>query len=198
MKEKNRQIVFIAGPNGSGKTTGAFILLPDFFKTNEFVNADEIARGLSPLQPDSVAFGSGKIMLQRIRELSSKGKSFGIETTFAGRSYESFILEMKSRNYKIGIIFLYLTSVSLAKKRVAYRVAQGGHDIPAQTIKRRYMRGLENLINLYLPISDWTYIFDNSSQKEKGPEGIYFKINEKQSIIDEHLWRKINEQTRRG
>ena len=192
-----KQIIFIAGPNGSGKTTGAFILLPDFFKTNEFINADEIARGLSPLNPDSVPFESGKIMIQRIRELSKKGRSFGIETTLSGRSYESFISKVQSQNYKVGIIFLYLNSISLAKKRVAHRAAQGGHDIPIQTIKRRYIRGIKNLINIYLPLSDWTYIFDNSIQKES--QSIYFKINNtRQSIIDQHLWREINEQARQG
>ena len=173
--------------------------MPDFFKTNEFVNADEIAKGLSPLQPNSVAIKSGRIMIQRIRELSNKGKSFGIETTLSGRSYESFISEVKSKSYKVGILFLYLNSISLAKKRVAYRVAQGGHDISSQTIKRRYIRGIKNLINLYLPISDWTYIFDNSIQKDQKPEAIYFKMNEKkQSIINKHKWRIINEQARRG
>ena len=81
MNTIKKQIIFVCGPNGAGKTTSAFLLLPDFFKTNEFVNADEIARGLSPLNADAMAVKAGKIMLERIKELSSKDKSFGIETT---------------------------------------------------------------------------------------------------------------------
>ena len=193
---KNKQFILIAGPNGAGKTTGAFVLLPHFFKTHEFVNADEIARGLSPLKPNSMDFRAGKIMLQRIRELIDCDQSFAVETTLSGRIYQSLISNAKSKNYQIGIIFLYLNSVTLAQKRVEQRVAQGGHNIPSEIIERRYLRGIKNLVHTYLPISDWAYIFDNSSQNEISPKPIYFK-NQDHFIENKILWEKINEQARR-
>lgn len=195
--EKSKKLIFVAGPNGAGKTTSAFSLLPDFFKTNEFVNADEIAKGLSPLNAESVAIQSGKIMLSRVRELLRLNKSFGLETTLSGRTYTALIKNARSKGYEVGLIFLYLDSVSLAQRRVAYRVSQGGHNIPLGVIERRYHGGLQNLINLYLDLTDWAYIFDNSVQNEKGPNPILYKHGES-FLAHNKIWESINEQYRRG
>ena len=159
------------------------------------MNADEIARGLSPLKPHSMDVRAGKIMLQRVRELIDCGQSFAVETTLSGRIYQSLISNAQAKNYQVGIIFLYLNSVALAQKRVEQRVAQGGHNIPSKIIERRYFRGIRNLIHTCLPMSDWAYIFDNSAQNEMGPRPIYFK-NHEQYVADEILWERVNEQAR--
>ena len=194
MNPAEKKIVFIAGPNGAGKTTTARLLLPTFFRANEFVNADEIAKGLSPFNPQSVNFTAGKIMLQRIATLMGEGRSLGIETTLSAQRHKELILEAKSKGYSVGIIFLYLNSVSLAKKRVQNRVSQGGHDIPPHIIERRYERGLKNLTCLYLPICDWAYITDNSSSDTKETKAISIKDeNGFMSVVDEELWEKIKQ-----
>ena len=194
MQLHQKTIIFVAGPNGAGKTSSAYSILPNFFQTNEFVNADEIARGLSPLNQSSVAIQAGKIMIQRIDTLMQQEKSFGIETTLSGKRYEKLIGKAKSKGYQIGMIFLYLSSIELAKKRVQERVRGGGHHIPNNVIDRRYKRGLNNLIQVYLPLLNWAYIFDNSSQDEsQGPIPVYFQ-NGDQIVYNERCWKEIHEQ----
>ena len=188
------QLILIAGPNGSGKTMGAFVLLPDFFQENEFVNADEIAKGLSPLKPDSMHIRAGKLMLRRIKELLDNDKSFGVETTLSGFTYKFLIESAKLKNYEIGIIFLYLSSSSLAKKRVEERVTLGGHGIPLETIERRYQRGIQNFIHVYLPMADWCYVLDSSFSVELESKPIYIKSGEDAIVANQKLWERIHDQ----
>ena len=137
-------LYIIAGCNGAGKTTASYTILPELLNCKEFVNADEIAKGLSPFQPEKVSFEAGRIMLYRIRELLSQKKDFAFETTLSTRSYVRLIKKAKEEGYKITLIFFWLKSVDFAIERVKSRVAKGGHDIPEAVIKRRYIRGLEN------------------------------------------------------
>ena len=175
MKFKNLHI--IAGCNGSGKTTASFTILPELLMCMEFVNADEIAKGLSPFQPDRVSLEAGRIMLSRINELFSKNESFAFETTLATRSYRTKILDAQKNGYFVNLVFFWLNSVDLAKERVKTRVLEGGHNIPVEVIERRYTNGIKNLFDIYLPIVDKAYIFDNSNgnhlliaEKSKGTE----------------------------
>ena len=154
-------IFIIAGCNGAGKTTAAYNLLPDVFKTVEFVNADEIARGLSPFNPSGVAFQAGKIMLERLAQLVDESHSFSFETTLSGLAYFGFIKKAKAKGYGITIFFVYLNSVNLAKERVAIRVSKGGHSIPKNVIERRYYKGLNNFLRYANEADDW-YLYDNS------------------------------------
>ena len=135
-------IFIIAGCNGAGKTTAAYSLLPETFKTIEFVNADEIARGLSPLNVEGAAFQAGRIMLSRITQLIDENKSFAFETTLSGVTYIKFLKEAKLKGYGITFFFVYLNNTELAKSRVALRVSKGGHNIPKDVIERRYAKGL--------------------------------------------------------
>ena len=160
MLEKNLYI--ISGCNGAGKTTASFTILPEILDCKEFVNADEIAKGLSPFQPEKVSFESGRIMLNRINELLKEGESFAFETTLSTRSYRNKIQEAKAMGYTTYLLFFWLQSVDLAKERVRTRVSEGGHDIEPQIIERRYNRGIKNLFDIYLPIIDGALIFDNS------------------------------------
>ncbi len=128
----------------------------------EFVNADEIARGLSPFQPEKVAFEAGRIMLNRIDELFKNQETFAFETTLATKTYKQKIEYAKENNYNTTLLFFWLESSELATERVRIRVNEGGHNIPKDVIERRYLNGIKNLFDIYLEIVDQILIFDNS------------------------------------
>ena len=151
----------IAGPNGAGKTTASYTLLPEMLGCVNFVNADEIARGLSPFAPEIVDVQAARIMLERVEELLSQKADFGLETTLATRSYVQLIKRAHTLGYKVHLLFFYLETPEQAIQRVAQRVSNGGHGIPEDVIRRRFQRGIDNLINLYLPICDSALIFNN-------------------------------------
>lgn len=155
----------ISGCNGAGKTTASFTILPDLLSCNQFVNADEIARGLSPFNPETVRIQAGRIMLNRMEELISQNQAFAFETTLSTKSYVSKIKNAQSKGYKVKLLFFFLSSPELAEKRVKLRVKEGGHDIPKLDIKRRYYRGIINLFERYFDLVDETFIFDNSNGK---------------------------------
>jgi len=158
-------LYIIAGCNGAGKTTASFTILPEIIDCDEFLNADEIARGLSPFQPNKVAFEAGRIMLKRINTLISANRSFAFETTLSSKSYRTKIINAKKQGYTVSLIFFWLNSIELAKERVKTRVKEGGHHIPDDVIERRYIRGIKNLFKIYLPIADSALIIDNSYGK---------------------------------
>ena len=186
MNEKNLYI--IAGCNGAGKTTASFTILPEILDCKEFVNADEIAKGLSPFQPEKVAFESGRIMLNRIDELFSQNENFAFETTLATKTYKQKILKAKEQGYNTTLLFFWLKNPELAIERVKIRVQEGGHNIPENIIRRRYYNGILNLFNIYLPIVNQTLIFDNS-------EGKHSLIAEKNSETEINIYNqeKFNE-----
>lgn len=155
-------LYIIAGCNGAGKTTASFTILPDILNCRQFINADEIAKGLSPFDPASVAIEAGRLMLKRIAELMALRKTFSIETTLATKSYVEYINEAHKLGYKVVLLFFYLDSPQLAIARVAQRVSEGGHDIPVHVIERRYIAGIKNLFELFIPIVDYWIIANNS------------------------------------
>lgn len=157
----NPEIFVVAGPNGAGKSTGATAILPKRFPTNRFLNADDIARALAT---DS-RIEAGKVMLRRMHKLRKHGETFAFETTLAGRSHARLLQEARQSCYRIHLAYVWLCSVELAKKRVAGRVQEGGHDVPAGDIERRYWRGINNLFKLYLPLADRWALCDNSGKK---------------------------------
>ncbi len=158
---KSPVLYIIAGCNGAGKTTASYSILPELLNCKEFVNADEIAKGLSPFNPESVAIEAGKLMLGRIRELLSQRKTFAIETTLATRSYAGLVKEAQSLGYRVVLLFFWLPSPDMAMERVAKRVREGGHNIPQETIVRRYWLGLQNFFELFIPLVDSWMLFDN-------------------------------------
>ena len=163
----SKQLYIIAGCNGAGKTTASFTILPEVLNCKEFINADEIAKGLSPFQPESVAMQAGRIMLARMDELLQKGETFAFETTLATKSYKQKIEWAQVNGYEVTLLFFWLRNVTMAKERVAQRVAEGGHSIPSQTIERRYHNGIGNLFAIYMDMVDICYIFDNSEGKKE-------------------------------
>ena len=158
------QVIVIAGPNGAGKSTTAPEIVRKGFGINEFVNADTIARGLSEFAPEQVAFSAGRIFLERVRGLALEGASFAFETTLATRSFLPMLKRMQARSYEVHIIFLWLPTAEMAVERVGARVRNGGHSVPEEVVRRRYVRGLENFFNIYRPIADSWLMLDNSSR----------------------------------
>ena len=187
MKDKN--IYIIAGCNGAGKTTASYTILPEILNCKEFVNADEIAKGLSPFQPEKVAFESGRIMLERIDVLLNSDESFAFETTLSTKTYKQRLLKAKDLGFTIKLLFFWLPSIEMAINRVAIRVSEGGHNIPSDIIARRYKRGIENLFKIYLPLCDSFLILDNEEEPLVIAKGI---INQKIEIMNEVKWNLIN------
>jgi predicted ABC-type ATPase len=159
----SKRIFVFAGPNGAGKTTAALTIFPSLINIYEFLNADEIAKGLAPLHPESVGLTASKLMINRLRELLDLDKNFAFETTGAGTNFVKYLEKAKEKKYEIHLLYLWLDDVELAIDRVAKRVAQGGHNIPEDVIRRRYISGLRNVINIYLPLSSNAVIIDNSN-----------------------------------
>ena len=160
MEEKHLYI--ISGPNGAGKTTASYSVLPKILHCREFVNADEIARGLSPFNPESVAIEAGRLMLGRIAELLRRNESFSIETTLATRSYFRLIEKAHQQGYEVTLLYFWLKSPEQAIERVAERVNKGGHNIPRDVIVRRYYESIDNLFRIYMPMVDTWIMVDNS------------------------------------
>ena len=156
-------LYIIAGCNGAGKTTASYTVLPEMLDCQEYINADEIAKGLSPFNPDKAAIEAGRIMLGRIQHFITNQIDFSFETTLATRSYTNVIKKAKQLDYEITMLYFWLDSVELAKERVLTRVHEGGHNIPEEIITRRYYSGLKNLFDLYIPICDFWMIFNNSN-----------------------------------
>lgn len=161
MKE-NPTLYIIAGCNGAGKTTASMTVLPQVLECEEFVNADEIAKGLSPFHPEEKAIEAGRLMLHSIDVLLEKNKTFAIETTLATRSYTKLINKAHKNGYIVNLLFFWLPSPEMAVRRVEERVLSGGHNIPTDVIYRRYWSGLYNLFSIYAPIVDIWSMYDNS------------------------------------
>ena len=164
---KKPKLYVIAGPNGSGKTTFAEKFLPHYAGCFEFVNADLIAKGLSPFGPSKVAIKAGKLLLEQIAYFSKKKIDFAFETTLAGKGYANIFKQMKQDGYELHLFFLWLPDVKLALARVADRVRKGGHAIPESDVKRRFIRGILNLLHVYRELFDTWTVFDNSMTDSK-------------------------------
>lgn len=179
----------IAGPNGAGKTTLSYTILPEIFDCDEFVNADEIAKGISPFNPEKAGIRAGRLMLQRIKELLNQGESFAFETTLSTKSYQGLIKKAEQQGYDITLLFLTLDSVELAIYRVQTRVIEGGHNIPIETIERRYLSGLRNFFKIYRAIVKRWILVDNSTENfEFVAEG----FGDEAIISSESKWSYLN------
>lgn len=183
-----KKLYIISGCNGAEKTTASYTILPEILNCNEFVNADEIAKGLSPFNPESTNLQAGRLMLNRIKSLLNKEKSFAFETTLSTRSYAEFVEQAKLNGYSVTLLFFWLNSENLAVKRVQIRVKEGGHNIPENVIRRRYQNGLSNFFKLYKPIvNDWMFINNSGDSYEILAQGTEFE----DEILNNELWLKL-------
>lgn len=162
---KEKKIIIIAGPNGAGKTTFAREFLPKEAGCPAFVNADLIAAGLAPFEPERAAFRAGRLMLKEIFNHVRRGERFAFETTLSGRSYAILIPGWQADGFIVKLFFLQLASVELAIARVKQRIREGGHNIPEPIIRRRFTAGLRNFENLYKPVVDEWALYDNSASE---------------------------------
>lgn len=182
------KLYIIAGCNGAGKTTASYTILPEMLHCKEFVNADEIARGLSPFQPEKVALEAGRIMINRIQELLARNHDFAFETTLASKTHIHTIRKAKQLGYEIILVFIWLESPELAEVRVKKRVSEGGHNIPQDIIRRRYFRGLINLFRMFLPECNYYLVVNNSGNS---PEVIVEFKDTALTIRNNVIWELI-------
>ena len=161
--ETEKTIIIIAGPNGAGKTTFAREFLPNEANCPTFVNADLIAEGLNPLQPEREAFAAGRMMLDIIRRYVDEGCSFAFETTLSGRAYASMIPRWQAQGYRVALHFLTLPSPEVAVARVKKRVATGGHNIPEDVIRRRFDSGRRNFDTIYKDLVNEWALYDSTT-----------------------------------
>lgn len=154
-------IYVIAGCNGAGKTTFAKEFLPREVKCLRFLNADEIARGLSPLKPSAGAVQAGRVLLKQIDGSLRRRESFALETTLSGKTYIRRFQRARDLGYEVELHYLWLSSPTQAVARVRLRVRQGGHHVPAADIHRRFDRSLAHLLNHYLPLVTRWAVWDS-------------------------------------
>jgi predicted ABC-type ATPase len=190
MAESSPNVVVLAGPNGAGKSTSATSILKDALGVNEFVNADVIAQGLSGFEPERAGLAAGRIMLARLRELARQRSSFAFETTLASRSFAPWIADLMRTGYQFHLVFLWLPHPDLAVARVAARVRDGGHDVPEETIRRRYEAGLSNFFRLYQPMaSTWKFCDDSGAPVTKLIAAGEFGLVS--SVANQPTWEQI-------
>ncbi len=167
MENGGKKILILAGPNGAGKTTFAREFLPNEANCPVFVNADLIAAGLSPFDPDAAAFRAGRLMLEEIASHAAAGRSFAFETTLSGLTYARMIPRWRGDGYTVKLIFLALNTPEDAINRVELRVQQGGHDVPPDVIRRRFSAGLRNFKRIYRPLVDYWRLVDNTGDQPR-------------------------------
>jgi predicted ABC-type ATPase len=189
---KNPLVVVVAGPNGAGKSTTAPRLLRGALAVREFVNADAIAQGLSAFRPETVAFAAGRVMLARLRALAAARDTFAFETTLASRNFAPWLRTLRTQGFKVHLAFLSLPTADLAVARVAERVRQGGHNVPEDAIRRRFVAGLSNFFTLFVSVADSWQMFDNS--EIGGPRLIAGqKPGAARVVYDAVAWRQLEE-----
>lgn len=186
----NPHVIIIAGPNGAGKSTTAPAILQGALGVTEFVNADTIAAGLSAFNPEKAAFQAGRVMLERLQQLAGSGENFAFETTLASKTFAPWLKTLKAKGYAFHLFFLWLTSPEYAVARVAERVRMGGHNVPEDTIHRRYHAGLRNFFTMYQPLADTWRMYDNSAPGD--PRLLSSgECSMVQNVIDANLWEGL-------
>jgi predicted ABC-type ATPase len=178
-------LYLIAGPNGAGKTTFASRFLPEESGELEFVNVDLIARGLSPFDPDAAAAAAGRIALTRVGRLIRERKTFAWETTLSGRTTKAWVRKAKDAGYFIKLVFIWIQSLEESIERIQRRVREGGHDVPAQDVRRRFLKTLRNFFNDFCPLADAWKLFDNSKDSLRL---IAAQKNSRTVIRDRSVW----------
>lgn len=188
MNDERPTCYVIAGPNGAGKTTFALRYLKELTGCRNFINADLIADGLSPLDPSNAQMEAGKILLREIRSKVDEREDFAFETTLSGRSYVRLLEELLEKGWRTVLFYLWIPSARFSAARVQQRVESGGHDIPAEAIARRYSRTILNLLNVFAPLVNEVICYNNSRTE---PFPIFVENNGERIIVDEELYRAV-------
>jgi predicted ABC-type ATPase len=187
-RQSKRNCYIIAGSNGAGKSTFATEFLPRYANCPTFINADLIARGLSPFDPDAALARAARLVLGSIHQASASRTNFAFETTLSGRSYLRVIRDLRNRGYRIHMFYLWIPGPELALARIRERVRDGGHNVPAADVRRRFGRTVTNLFTLYRPLVDFLQAFDNSLQT---PRLIFMDEAGKTTVYDDTLYQQM-------
>ena len=180
----------IAGSNGAGKTTFATRFLPHYADCVNFINPDLIARGLSPFDPDVALARAGRLVLESIQQASASRTDFAFETTLSGRSYVRVIRDLRTLGYRVQMFYLWIPGPELALLRIRERARQGGHNVPAAAVRRRFGRTLGNLFHLYRPLLDTLRVFDNSTRE---PRLIFEDEDGQTTVYDANLYQQMTQ-----
>lgn len=178
----------IAGPNGAGKTTFALSYLPEVAGCRNFVNADMIAAGLSPLSPEREWLAASRLFLREIELYINRREDFAFETTLSGKTYLRLIRRLLADGWRVELYYLWLPGVELSIERVAERVSHGGHNIPRESIIRRYPRSVENLLMHYAPLCSSVICLDNSRAI---PEVIFVQDGDSRTVEHSDLYQQL-------
>ena len=192
MEQKKKNLYIIAGCNGAGKTTASFTVLPEMLDCKEFVNADEMAKGLSPFNPEGVALQAGRLMIERVLQLLRDQETFAFETTLSTRSYVKLVKMAQKQGYYVSLLFFSLATPEQAVRRVAKRVSQGGHNIPTDVVYRRYASGLKNLFQLYMDTVDFWALYDNSDCPTR--KIAYGWKGAETTVLDDETFNRLKQQ----
>ena len=184
----SRNVYVIAGPNGAGKTTFAQEFLPDYADCRNFINADLIAAGISPLSPETAAVRAGRLMLEEISLAMQRGIDFGFETTLSGRGHLNLVRRLKKRGYRVHFFYLWIPSVELALSRIRERVSRGGHDVPETVVRRRFTRSICNFLIHYRPLADSWVLHDNTGST---PAMVASQAQGQLRILESRLYNEL-------
>lgn len=190
MEQRAPRVAILAGPNGAGKSTSAPRILRDALGVDEFVNADVIAQGLSGLHPERMAIQAGRIMLKRIRALAEQRVNFAFETTLSTRSFAPWLASIIERGYELHLNYIWVPAPDLSIARVSERVRQGGHHVPADIIRRRYHKSIDNFFTLYRPLATSWVFYDNSGSRGLRPVAAGKGLRTEE-ILDPDIWNII-------
>jgi len=189
-------LVVIAGPNGAGKTTAAPAILHGLLSIDDFVNVDVIAHGISGFNPGGAALRAGRVMLERLRELTARGADLAFETTLASRTFVPWIEGLRTGGYDFHLVYLWLPSANLAVARVRMRAFAGGHDVPDEIVRRRYHRGAYNFIHLYRSIADSWEVHNNTRPARRSLVA-HGRRGESPTVYDDLVWGAVIEEAGR-
>ncbi|MEI6788393.1 MAG: zeta toxin family protein [bacterium] len=190
MNTNRKELYVVGGSNGAGKTTFARVFLPDYAGCRRFINPDLIAAGLSPFDPALAMVEAGRLVLREIDKSIRAGGSFSFESTLSGKTYLKVIQDAKTRGYTVHLFYVWIPDVELGLARIRDRVQNGGHNVPENDVRRRFLRTLINLFDHYRPLVDSLHFFDNSGQN---PVLVFEDANGKMTIHDEYRYRLVKE-----
>jgi predicted ABC-type ATPase len=184
----NPNVYIIAGPNGAGKTTFAREFLPNYANCRIFINADLIAQGLSPFDPERAAFRAGRLTLEEIETKAAGGEDFGFETTLSGKGHLHVVRALKKRGYEVHIYYLWVPTAELTLARIKERVLRGGHDVAEGVVRRRFERSIGHFLGPYGRLADRWILFDNSGV---APREVATSWHGKLRVLDERLYNEL-------
>jgi len=193
MTAQQPQFWIVAGPNGVGKTTYAFRHIRAVSGSTSFVNLDEIARGLSPLDPSAEQQRAARVALEMTRSLIAERRSFSIETTLSGKTHLRTIAGARDAGFAINLLFFLVASPEISLSRIARRVSEGGHDVAEADVRRRFDRAISNL-PIYIGAVDQWRVFNNATLRPQvvaeGRRGC-LALLERSDSLPKALWSAL-------